>query len=370
MTEKNKIYLSLDDLHKLYGIAPDMILKQKKAKKKKNKKKAKKSTFGKGIVQQFGSGGGAGFGGVGISSSTIDRREIDILRGQLNEARNNPKNPANDGVLRLENVPEELKETFKFAKLANDGYATGNIKVSKSPAGNLIMGPTSQRQKQASRRRAIDISNAVDHTINEAPPLKSSNDLRLTNPLEQKSDRVEDVEDISLAPTTKLKPKTVKVVKNRFNIGQWNKENASARRETSGMGDEDFDADKMIKAREHHEKKLAQNALEGLYTNIEPNTYRMNQIRRQEIKYKTDDDLEEESKKQLDKKFKMKANRIKPPAKTPQKFSRPTLFTPKKQRIIGLDDFTDDSNDDVVPTYAVKTKPTAKSGSKDNAGFI
>lgn len=226
MKEK-KIYLSLDDLHKLYGIAPDIILKRKKKSKKKKAKSKKKSNFGTGVNKQFGGGGIGGVSGVGsVNSSTIDRREIDILRGQLNEAKNNPNRPENAGVLRLENVPEELKETLKFAKLANDGYASGNVKISKSSAGNLIIGPTSQKQKQEKRRKAFDISSKVDHTINEAPPLKTSNDLVHTQPLEFKTnDQVEELseeeeEDIPLEPVNKLaeKPKEAKKQRTKAQI--------------------------------------------------------------------------------------------------------------------------------------------------------
>lgn len=226
-SKKSKVFLSLDDLHKLYGIAPDLIMKRKKKKSKKAKKKAaKKSNFGNGVNKQFGSGGGAGFGGVGIQSSTIDRREIDILRGQLNQARNNPNKEENKGVLQLENVPEELKETLKFAKVANDAFSSGQAKISKSPAGNLIMGPTSQKQKQAKRRRAIDLSETIDHTINDAPPIESANDMVYTHPLAWHEAKVEelsddgqhtdlDVDDVfipPLEPTTSLaQPKTKQV---------------------------------------------------------------------------------------------------------------------------------------------------------------
>ena len=356
MKEK-KIYLSLDDLHKLYGIAPDLILKRKRTKKKRKAKGKKKTNFGTGVNKQFGGGGGGpATAGVGaVHSSTIDRREIDILRGQLNEARNNPKNPANDGVLRLENVPEELKETFKFAKLANDGYASGNIKVSKSPAGNLIMGPTSQKQKTAQRRRAIDVSSRADNTINPAPPIQTSNDLTYTQPLEFKSnDQVEeldddefedDVEDLPLEPKTKLaKPKgrTQKQKEATKQLVQRSKDKKSERLNREGMEAEDYDADKAIRAKNHYEKRHMRQGLEGLFVNMEPITGQMSRTRRTEMNIKQKDEIEDENMHKLRTKHYVRTHKIKPPS-TPVPAE---YFTPRKENEFGWDEWRSDISDE------------------------
>lgn len=88
--KKDKIYISLNDLHKLYGISPETILK--KSKKKKKKKKTKKAIdnqnkYGKGITQQYGLGSG-GIGGVAVSMPSIASREIDTLKGTINALNN------------------------------------------------------------------------------------------------------------------------------------------------------------------------------------------------------------------------------------------------------------------------------------------
>ena len=209
MSSKPKVYLSLDDIYKLYGIRPESLSrkKKKKGKKKKtiNNAKSKKSNFGfgTGVNKSFGGGGGGigGVGGVGnVQGASIDRREIDILRGQLNDAKNNPQKN-HDGILKLENVPEELKETMKFAKLANESYNKGDIKISKSKAGNLIMGPSKPTGNKPKVRKAFDLGNnsppklefkrknnivgpTTDHTINKAPPIATSNDLANTGILQ------------------------------------------------------------------------------------------------------------------------------------------------------------------------------------------
>ena len=204
MSSKPKVYLSLDDIYKLYGIRPESLSgkKKKKGKKKKrNNAKSKQSNFGfgTGVNKSFGGGGGGigGVGGVGhVQGASIDRREIDILRGQLNDAKNNPQKN-HDGILKLENVPEELKETMKFAKLANDSYNKGDIKISKSKAGNLIMGPSKPTGKPQKIRKPIDLSK-YDHTINPAPPIITNNDLKNTGILQfmKNNDDIESDEDI------------------------------------------------------------------------------------------------------------------------------------------------------------------------------
>ena len=182
MTNKKKIYLSLDDLHKLYGISPEQLFKKKKKnKKKKNTNKStskdKTSSFGKGTQKQFGGSGEiGGVGGVNVLGSSIDRREIDILRGHINEARNNP-NKQNDGILKLENVPEELKETFKFAKVASDAFNSGNASMTKTNGGKLIMKETKQPIIKPRKGKTFDLSTPIDNTINDPSPLKSVNDV-------------------------------------------------------------------------------------------------------------------------------------------------------------------------------------------------
>ena len=155
--------------------------------------------------------------------ASIDRREIDILRGQLNEAKNNPQKN-HDGILKLENVPEELKETMKFAKLANEAYNKGDVNIYKSTANNLIMGPKKPKIK---KRTAFDIDKfkknkkksvgptdenivepTTDHTINPAPPIATSNDLANTGILQfmKSNDDIESDKDIFANAPVKQTP--------------------------------------------------------------------------------------------------------------------------------------------------------------------
>jgi hypothetical protein len=238
MKETKKIYLSLDDLHKLYGILPKELLSKRK-KKTKKKKKVKKSTgttkpFGSGILGSGGSGGGGG-GGFGGVSSSIDRREIDILRGQINDAKNNPHKPENAGVLLLENVPEELKETFKYAKSANDALQLGLAKVVtttyKGDVNGVALKQNLPKTIKGRKKKTIDIS-IVDKTLNNVPLKGSNNDMTNTQPLQyinedmpntqplqpsnDDSDFVDDdVEDIPLEPINNLSTKK----KAKRNIG-------------------------------------------------------------------------------------------------------------------------------------------------------
>ena len=212
MSSKQKVYLSLDDIYKLYGIRPESLSRKKKKKgkkKKKNNAKGKQSNygFGTGVNKSFG-GGGGGIGGVlgvgHVQGASIDRRELDILRGQLNDAKNNPQKK-HDGILKLEHVPEELKNTLTFAKMANEAYNKGDVNMYKSTANNLVMGLKKPKQKkritfdiEKFKKNKKPVGPTTDHTINPAPPITTSNDLTNTGILQfmKSNDDIESDEDI------------------------------------------------------------------------------------------------------------------------------------------------------------------------------
>ena len=162
---KNKIYLSLDDLYKLYGITPAILNKIIK-KKKKRKTNKKKKINNKNMENKKSSSDH-----MNISSNLLatETQRLNATNIQKHIDDINKKNK-----LLLENNNEETKENNNDSEIKSiiDGIKSGKFKVKKLSNGIEIKNP--ELNKKSGRKPKSDRVELISET-----PTK----VKINNPL-------------------------------------------------------------------------------------------------------------------------------------------------------------------------------------------
>ena len=152
MVKKN-IYLSLDDLHKLYGISPAIINAIKKKRKKRRNKKLKinNGTMGNKPTNNDGLIGSSS--ALAISTQQLNKANIDKRIEDIN------KNNLMIDNKRIENKKEDTPiELTIYNKLKNKELLTPDELVKYEEIQNIMIPPTKTKMKPITRRKAFEVT--------------------------------------------------------------------------------------------------------------------------------------------------------------------------------------------------------------------
>lgn len=152
---KNKIYLSIDDLHKLYGISPEVVKQIKKKRRKRRIKKQLKNSFG-GVKSNSDFMQG--------SASVIDKLFVEKHFKTIN-----------DENRRLEAQPipaieQQNQKHLDFFNKAMDGIGSGDIKVTQNKTGISLKNP--KLIKKRIPKKSKQVEEVDDEEVYEPPVLQ------------------------------------------------------------------------------------------------------------------------------------------------------------------------------------------------------
>ena len=138
---KNKIYLSIDDLHKLYGISPEVVKQIKKKRRKRRIKKQLKNSFG-GIKSNSDFMQG--------SASVIDKLFVE-----------KHLNTINDENRRLEAQPippieQQHQKHLEFFNKTMDGIGNGDIKFTQNKTGFSLKNPKLVKKRVSKKSKQVE----------------------------------------------------------------------------------------------------------------------------------------------------------------------------------------------------------------------
>jgi len=158
---KNKIYLSIDDLHKLYGISPAVIQQIKKKRRKRKIKKQLKNSFG-GVKSNSDFMQG--------SASVIDKLFVEKHLKTINEENRR---------LEAQPIPEIEQKHQKHMEFFNKtmgGLETGDIKLKINKTGFNISNPKLVKKRLVKSKQVEEVFEDEDEDEYQ-PPLQPINQL-------------------------------------------------------------------------------------------------------------------------------------------------------------------------------------------------
>ena len=138
---KNKIYLSIDDLHKLYGISPEVVKQIKKKRRKRRIKKQLKNSFG-GVKSSSDFMQG--------SASVVDKLFVEKHLKTIN-----------DENRRLEAQPippieQQHQKHLEFFNKTMDGIGNGDIKFTQNKTGFSLKNPKLVKKRVSKKSKQVE----------------------------------------------------------------------------------------------------------------------------------------------------------------------------------------------------------------------
>ena len=164
-----KIYLSLDDLHKLYGISPAVVSAIKKKQKKRRNKKNKKINNGTMGNKPSDSTHMEGYSSaLAVAAKQLQQSNINKHIKEIND--NNEK-------VRIEHEPDNLHPNDPDIELLHQlkaGVKSGTLKITKTKTGVSVLnkslgkktGPTPKYSDRVEELGETSLANNTTHNMN------------------------------------------------------------------------------------------------------------------------------------------------------------------------------------------------------------
>ena len=147
---KQKIYLSLDDLHKLYGISPEVI---KQIKKKRRKRRLKKQ-----LKDNFGSAKQDSSHMKGYSLSRTNALEEGKIEARIKMISDNNE--------KLQNETKQQSPEEQAAQRILQDVKSGTLKMKQSKTGISITNPSLRKKRLTKNPNIMEIFEEFDRTQN------------------------------------------------------------------------------------------------------------------------------------------------------------------------------------------------------------
>jgi hypothetical protein len=130
--KKNKIYLSLDDLNKLYGISPSILKAIKKKQKKRKNKKLKKNKIDNKNMNNHKSSSDHMVISSNLSTET-QRLNVANVQKHIDDINKNNRLLVENNNINTNNTPQD--ESYNQYKDIFEGVKTGKLQVKQLPNG-------------------------------------------------------------------------------------------------------------------------------------------------------------------------------------------------------------------------------------------